>query len=186
MKKMILVLLMITAAVMVFAAGTQETNENGVVELERGDLARNSFLSGQEKVELTGTIVYESPFPELKVGSRQYTLSAPGAMMFSGYINEGDKITVTGYIMDENSTFGPMGGRGGMGYGMQDYKALEGNTVILVESAEIDGTVYQLPWVNDDFEGRGAMFGGRDDRLPGRTDGRMNNNFGPGSRQRNF
>jgi hypothetical protein len=181
MKKTILVLLMISAAAMVFATGAQETNENGVVELERGDLARNSFISSHEKVELTGTIVYESPFPELKVGSKMYTLTAPGAMIFSSYLNEGDKITVTGYVMDDESALRPMDGkngrndRGRMGNGMQDYKALEGNIVLLVESAEIDGTVYQLPWVTEGFDGRDGMRGGR-----------MDNDGDRGSRQRNF
>jgi len=144
MKRIVIVSIMILAvSIAAFAAGSQEVNENGVVELERGTLARNSYLDDLDKVEISGVIKFESPVPELTSGGKDYTIFAPGMQMFSGYLTEGQRISVTGYILEEDSMFGA--GRGRM---VQDTKALDGNSTLMVETVEIDGTVYQLPWVD--------------------------------------
>ncbi len=104
-------------------------------------------------------------------------LIAPGAMAFYDYVSEGDKITVKGYIVDEESCplfDGRAPGMGGRGR-MFDLEALEGNTGLLVESVEIDGTTYQLPWVDNEagfgrMSDRGGMPGGYG--MNGRDDNR--------------
>lgn len=143
---------MILAAAAVFATGNQEVNEDGVVELERGELARNSYLDDLEKIEVTGVVKFESPVAELRVGGKDYTLTAPGGQMLSGYLSEGQRITVSGYLLEEDLNFGVGAGRtgrpGGVNSRFENIEVLEGNINLLVEAVEIDGTVYQLPWVD--------------------------------------
>ena len=193
MKKMIAVLCMMAAAAAVFASGAQEVNEEGIVELEKGELARNSYLEDLDKIELKGTIKFESPVAELTSGGKDYTLMAPGSREFMQYISEGDRMTVTGYILDEDSMPGPMGGRmfgntqgGRMSGNMQDrgihqdFDVLEDNITLLVETVTIDGKTYQLPWVDDDYG-----FGMRRDE-DGRMSGRMQQDQQSGNRMRKF
>ena len=170
-------MLMIAAAAAVFANGTQEADADGIVRLDRGDIARSTYLDDLKPIDVKGTLNYESSVPELVSGGKSYTLFAPGAMMFSDYVREGDKLSVKGYILDDQSGF--FGRMGGPGY-MFDNKAVEGNTTILVESVEFNGKTYELPWVGDDdgfcgpggfggmrggfsrggFSGRGSGYGG--------------------------
>lgn len=148
MKKLIAVLCMAAAAGALFAGGQQEVNDEGVVVLERGDAARNSFFEDLEKVEVTGRVKFESPVPELVSGGQDYTLMIPGMGEYLSYISEGDSITVSGYILDEDFMPGRRGGMAGgrMGGGMRmDIDELEGNINLFVETVEIDGTVYELP-----------------------------------------
>ena len=164
MKKMIAVLLLVGASAAVFAGGAQETNEDGVVELEKGQAARASVLEDLEKIEVTGTIKFESPVAELEVGSQDYTLMIPGAREYMDYIQEGDRVTVTGYILDEETMPGPMGGKNGKSAGgmMHDLEVLEGNETLMVETVTIDGTTYELPWVENGFmAGEDRMGDGR-------------------------
>ncbi len=187
MKKIFLILCMSAAAATVFATGAQEADEDGVVKLQPRELARNSYLEDLEQAEVTGTVKFESPVPELVAGGKSYTLIAPGAMAFYDYVSEGDKITVKGYIVDEETmpwNAGPAAGPGGRGR-MFDLEALEGNIELLVESVEIDGTTYQLPWVDnetgfgrmadkDGMFGRGGMSSRDDNRMyGGKADGRQ-------------
>ncbi len=154
MQKIILILVMAAAASAAFAAGTQEKNDQGVVVLHEGQLERGSFLNNLDKVELDGTIQFESPVPELEAGGKSYTLMAPGAMGFCRYVSEGDRIKVKGYILDNKKMMGPMEGFCRMNMAMLEFKALEGNSVVLVETAEFKGTTYQLPWVNHERKAR--------------------------------
>ena len=177
MKKIIAVLLIMTAGMAAFASGNQEADDDGVVRLERGTLARNSYLEDLEMVEVRGAVKFESPVPELTSGGKDYSLMVPGMRNYMGYISEGDRVVVTGYIIeDDQYMYGP---RGGMMYGGEppctDIEALEGNTLLMVASIEIDGTVYELPWVNDDF-GYGNR--GPEGRMPGGMGRR--DSFGPG------
>ena len=169
MKKSVILLVMIITAAAVFATGAQEADDDGVVELRPGELQKNAWLQGLDEVELTGSIVFESPVPELRSGGKDYTLTAPGAMGLVAYLEEGQRVTVKGYILDaENQAFnGPgraFGGRGGMMNGpegsMPGIQALEGNTTVLVESVTIDGVVYELPWVNGGFADAGMRRSG--------------------------
>ncbi len=196
MKKIFLIL-MITAvaAGAVFANGTQEKNEDGVVVLEPGMYDRSSSLDDLKKVDVKGKLTFESPVPELTAGGKTYTLVAPGAMQFISYVKEGDTLTVHGYILEDDNTFfgGMFGGRGGRGM-MYDNSAVEGNINLLVESVEYNGTTYQLPWVGDDDDfcgpGYGGMRGGFDrggsyGRMPGyggMMGGTSSGSFGPGRR----
>ncbi|MBI9108013.1 MAG: hypothetical protein JEZ04_14795 [Spirochaetales bacterium] len=186
MKKIIIVSIMILAAAAVFATGNQEANEAGVVELVPRALVQDNFLNDLEKVEVSGVVKFESPVPELVSSGKDYTLTAPGLQMFAGMVTEGQLITVSGYLIDDDAYFGPgmgrNGGRGVAGGRLQDTEVLEGNINLLVETVEIDGVVYQLPWVNRG--GFGAGFGSGKGRGNGRGNGMMggNGNFRQGGR----
>ncbi|HAK47067.1 MAG TPA: hypothetical protein DCO79_14265 [Spirochaeta sp.] len=178
MKKIIVVLLILAAGTAAFANGAQEESEERVVELNRGELNRNSFLEDLDEIELKGTIKYESPIPELNSGGTDYSLMAPGAREYMDYIREGDSITVTGYILDEDWMPGSRGGRLN-GLGMhQDFEAVEGNTVIFLETVTIDGTTYELPWVNEDFSGRNSDRGRHSGGMQGDKNNSRNDNRG--------
>ncbi len=148
MKKIILILFMMAAAAAVFASGAYETNDQGVVMLNEDQLERGSFLNSPDKVELDGTIQFECPVPELEAEGESYTLMTPGAMGFYRYISEGDRIKVSGYILDHEKMTEPMGCFKRMYTALKDFDALNGNPVVLVETVEFKGTAYQLPWVN--------------------------------------
>ncbi len=157
MKKALVVLIMLSVAAGVFATGAQEADEDGIVRLDPRDVARNSVLDDYEKVSVKGTIKFESVVPELSAGGKEYALTAPGANMLASYLTEGQKVTVNGYIVDEDSFYGPRG----MGPGMMNFlnpEALNNDITLLVESVEIDGQLYMLPWVEDGF---GTMMQGR-------------------------
>ncbi|MDC7226354.1 MAG: hypothetical protein PQJ61_06290 [Spirochaetales bacterium] len=164
MKKIIAVLLVLAAGTAAFASGAQEENEDGVVVLERGDVARADFLKDLEKVEITGRIKFESPVPELVADGQDYTLMIPAMREYISYIAEGDRITVTGYIVDEENMPGPRGERGHRdpkagGRMHENLEVLEDNVSLMIETVTIDGVTYELSWVN----GEGGR-GGRDNR----------------------
>ncbi len=146
MRKMIIILCLLLTAALVFAEGVPENDNDGPVILHAGQLEHSSFLQELEKVELEGTLQFECPVPELAAGGKSYTLRVPGAMGFYRYVSEGDRIKVNGYILDGEKMRGPM--EGFYGRPVQNLKALEGNPVVLVETAEFEGTTYQMPWVN--------------------------------------
>ena len=170
MKKIIAVLMILTAGFAVFASGSQEADDNDVVRLTPGTMARNGSIEDLEEIELTGVVKFESAIPELTVNGTDYTLMTPGMHEYAGYIKEGDSVVVTGYVMEEDQAF--PGSRGGRMYGESlcySLDVLEGNTVVLVETVEIDGVTYELPWAGDDYG-----FMGRSERggmMPGRGDG---------------
>ena len=168
MKKLVITaVLIIAASAAVWASGNLEANEDGVVELEPQQLARDSYLSQLESVELKGVVKFESPVPELVSGGKDYTLTAPGMMMFAGYLEEGQRLTVKGYLVDQEQQpafpNGKPGMPGGRGPGMfsNGTAAIEGNSVVLVESVIIDGVEYRLPQGAPDEFGRRAAPGQR-------------------------
>jgi hypothetical protein len=165
-KKAIILLVMLLAAAGAFAAGEMEQDADGVVRLQPGQLAQESYFSDLEKIEVTGVVKYESPAAELRVGSKDYTLTAPGSRGLSGYLKEGQRLTVSGYLADEEQSGLESFRPGSMGPGAffgNSIEALEDNITILVETVEIDGVVYELPWIN----GTAGGYGFRDDHRNG-------------------
>ena len=183
MKKTILVLFMAATAAVIFASGSQEKNNDGVIELQPGPRSAYNYTEGQEEVELKGQVKFESPVPELVSGGKTYSLFAPGAMAFYGYLEEGDDITVSGYLLDEDAAASCMSGFGRRGpNAMFSDDEVAMDNVIWVETVEMDGETYQLPQMGQMGDDYGyGMRGGRmdgfgdDDRRAPKAGGRGRN-----------
>jgi hypothetical protein len=141
----IMALTFITGVAAVFAEG----------QVENG---RNPYGFSSETISITGQIYFENrEFPELISGSKEYELMVPRYYQYDSDLEEGQTITVEGFLAPETGAW------------RAEEEAGSEENHLRVTKAIIDGVEYDLG------QSRGGMMGSSDSRY-----GR--NNRGPGDR----
>jgi len=90
MKKIIAVLVLLTAATALFASGNSEES----------DFQRGKGFVNSEEVSLTGTLAFTDARLSLEADGKNYSLSVPGYRRVGFNVEEGMEVTVNGALSD--------------------------------------------------------------------------------------